>query len=456
MTKTKTIFSCQNCGYQSPKWLGRCPDCSSWNSFLEETASFSADTKERIFSKDLPVLLKDISLEDSPRIQIGISELDRVLGGGLVSGSVVLLGGDPGIGKSTLALQLANNLSKKSIKIIYVSAEESLKQTKLRATRIDDNFGENLFIINQTNLEEIIKVIEAIKPQVVILDSIQVVYNPLISSSSGTVTQVRECAANLTQLAKLKNFSLILIGHVTKEGSLAGPKLLEHIVDTVLYFEGDKLSLYRILRTTKNRFGSTNEIGIFSMSAKGLEPVSNPSQIFLSEKPKNASGSVVVAILEGTRPLLIEIQALVTKAGFNILRRRCQGIDYNRFHLLTAVLEKRIGLPLGDKDIFVNVAGGIIVDDPAADLGLMLAVVSSLKDKEIASDLVIVGEVGLSAEVRSVSNCSLRIKEAIKLGFKTIILPKSNLKEVDNKEAKEKDISFCPVESLQEAIKIVF
>jgi DNA repair protein RadA/Sms len=452
--KTKTLFSCQKCGYQSPKWLGRCPDCASWNSFLEEEISSTVDTKERIFSKENAVLLKDISLEEDLRISTMMPELDRVLGGGLVQGSVVLLGGDPGIGKSTIALQAAYNLSKAGVKVLYVSAEESLKQTKLRAARIGDDFNDNLFIVSQVNLDQITKFIENIRPKAVILDSIQVVYNPAITSSAGTITQVRECAAILTQLAKLNNFSLVLIGHVTKEGSLAGPKLLEHIVDTVLYFEGDKLSFYRILRTTKNRFGSTNEIGVFSMNSKGLSEVSNPSQLFLSQRPQKATGSVVVSVMEGSRPFLIEIQALVSRAGFNVVRRRCQGIDYNRFCLLVAVLEKRLGLPLGDKDIFVNVAGGIIVDDTAADLGMMLAVVSSLKDKEIPADLVIIGEVGLSAEVRTVSNCPLRVKEATKLGFKNIILPKANVPEVDGKDITFKDITLSGIETVREALQL--
>lgn len=453
--KTKAIFSCQNCGYQSPKWLGRCPDCSNWNSFLEETTSVSPDTKDRIFSKEEPVLLKDISLEDNPRIKTGLVELDRVLGGGIVSGSVILLGGDPGIGKSTLALQAAHHLSKAGVKVLYVSAEESLQQTKLRAMRLDENFSNNLFIVNQINLEEILRFIDQLKPQLVILDSIQVIYNPAIGSSAGTITQVRECAATLTQHAKIKNFCLVLIGHVTKEGSLAGPKLLEHIVDTVLYFEGDKLSLYRILRTSKNRFGSTNEIGVFAMNSRGLSEVNNPSQLFLAQRTQKATGSVVVAVLEGSRPLLIEIQALVSRAGFNVVRRRCQGIDYNRFCLLTAVLEKRLGLPLGDKDIFVNVAGGIIIDDPAADLGMMLAIASSLKDKDIPLDLVIIGEVGLASEVRTVSQCSLRVREAIKLGFKNIILPKSNLIDLDTKQPKENDVSYSGVETVSEALRLL-
>ncbi|MBU2540629.1 MAG: DNA repair protein RadA [Candidatus Omnitrophica bacterium] len=454
--KTKTVFNCQKCGYQSPRWLGRCPDCSSWNSLAEEMPQLPQVGQERIFSKEAPVLLGDISLEDKPRISTRLAELDRVLGGGLVSGSVVLLGGDPGIGKSTIALQAAINLSKEGRKVLYISAEESLKQTKLRAVRIDKDFNENLFIVSQTNLEEIIKYIKALKAQVVFLDSIQVVYNPAIASSTGTITQVRECAGTLTQLAKLDGFSLILIGHVTKEGTLAGPKLLEHIVDTVLYFEGDKLSLYRILRTAKNRFGSTNEIGLFAMTESGLQQVSNPSQIFLSQRARKVSGSIVVAIMEGSRPLLIEIQALVSRAGFNIVRRRCQGIDYNRFLLLVAVLEKRLGLPLGDKDIFVNVAGGIVVDDPAADLGMMLAIASSLKNKEISSALMIVGEVGLSAEVRSISNCSLRIKEALKLGFTNIVIPESNIKEISRSDKGKKDISFSGVKIVKDAMQLVF
>lgn len=455
--KIKTIFSCQNCGYQSPKWLGRCPDCSNWNSFMEEApVAAGVDVKERMFSREPPLLLKDISLKETPRINTGLSELDRVLGGGLVRGSVVLLGGEPGIGKSTIALQAANLLSKNNVKVLYVSAEESLQQIKLRATRICEKFNDNLYIVSQTNLTEIIKSIESIEAEVVILDSIQVIYNPAINSSAGTITQVRECAGTLTQCAKLKDFSLILIGHVTKEGFLAGPKALEHIVDTVLYFEGDKLSLYRILRATKNRFGSTNEIGVFAMSSNGLQQVSDPSQIFLSQRPKKASGSTVVAVMEGSRSLLIEIQALVSRAGFNVVRRRAQGIDYNRLLLLVAVLEKRLGLPLADKDIFVNVAGGVTLDDPAADLGIILAISSSLKDKELSSDMVVLGEIGLSAEVRSVSNFSPRISEAIKLGFVNMIIPRTNLKGVDKRYLKDKGLSFSGIDSVRDALGLVF
>lgn len=454
--KTKTVFSCQSCGYQSPKWLGRCPDCNSWNSFAEEdyTLPVSSGIKERTaLYKDEPVLLKDVEVSDEPRLKTNIIELDRVLGGGIVKGSVILIGGDPGIGKSTISLQVCNQLSAQKIKILYVSGEESTVQTKLRAKRLGNQAGgENLYIVNQTDLSKIIEYINKIKPQVVVVDSIQVIFTPEISSSAGSVSQVRECAGLLTQLAKTSGAAVFIIGHVTKEGTIAGPRVLEHIVDTVLYFEGDRFSIYRILRAVKNRFGSTNEIGVFQMSAFGLEEVKNPSEIFLSERPKDVSGSVVVSVLEGSRPLLVEIQALVSKSSFGYARRRTQGFDYNRLSLLIAVLEKRIGLSLEAEDIFVNVAGGIKVEDPAADLGVSSAVASAFRGKNILSDTVVLGEVGLAGEVRSISQVGLRINEAEKLGFKRVILPKNNYKNLNPKKVK---IELIPVSTLKETLDII-
>ncbi|MBM3255515.1 MAG: DNA repair protein RadA [Candidatus Omnitrophica bacterium] len=452
--RAKTIFSCQNCGYQSPKWLGRCPDCNSWNSFAEEDfVTPAAKGRERVsLYKEEPVLLKDVEIKEEHRLKTEIAELDRVLGGGIVLGSVILVGGDPGIGKSTISLQVSNKLTESGHTVLYVSGEESVTQTKLRARRLATGKGKgNLYIVNQTDLSLITEYVKKLKPQVVIIDSIQVVFEPSISSSPGSVSQVRECAGILTQLAKTSGTSLIIIGHVTKEGTIAGPRVLEHIVDTVLYFEGDRFSTYRILRAVKNRFGSTNEIGVFQMGSAGLEEVKNPSEIFLSERPKDVSGSVVVSILEGSRPLLVEIQALVSKAGFGYARRRTQGFDYNRLSLLVAVLEKRVGLHLEAEDIFVNVAGGIKIEDPAADLGVALSVASAFREQLLLSSTVFLGEIGLAGEVRSISQVTLRINEAQKLGFKRCVLPKNNFK---NLNYKKEGLELIPVPSLREALDI--
>jgi len=450
-TKTKTIFVCQNCGAHSPKWLGKCPDCDSWSSFVEEGILPEKSRFEVSVSQQPPVLLKNIDTENEMRLSTGINELNRVLGGGVVIGSMVLIGGDPGIGKSTLSLQMSSNLSKK-VSVLYVSGEESNKQTKMRADRLNSDLGENFFIVNLTNLEGIFEAIEKVEAKIVIIDSIQVIYSEQIVSSPGSVSQVRECANMLMKFAKQSGISMFIIGHVTKEGAIAGPRVLEHIVDTVLYFEGDRFSNYRILRAVKNRFGSTNEIGVFEMSSKGLMEVINPSEYFLSERTNNISGSVICATMEGTRPLLIEIQALVCKAGFGLVRRKAQGIDFNRLNLLVAVLEKRIGLRLEDKDIFVNVVGGIYVNDPALDLAIIVAIASAFYDKAIDKDLVILGEVGLGGEIRSITHSSLRIKEASKLGFKKIVIPEGNIK--DNKELK--NIELIPFGNLKESFKFLW
>jgi len=452
--KTKTIFNCQNCGYQSPRWLGRCPDCNSWNSFVEEDYSAPrAKTKERTaLYKDDPILLKDVEVKEKNRLSTHILELDRVLGGGIVPGSVILIGGDPGVGKSTVSLQVSNQLTKQGVVVLYVSGEESVTQTKLRANRLGPLESDNLYIVNQTDLSLIVEYIKKIRPEVVIIDSIQVIFDPAISSSPGSVSQVRECAGILTQLAKTGGISIFIIGHVTKEGTLAGPRVLEHIVDTVLYFEGDRFSIYRILRAVKNRFGSTNEIGVFEMTSCGLAQVENPSEIFLSERPKDVSGSVVVCVLEGTRPLLVEIQSLVSKSSFGYARRRSQGFDYNRLALLVAVLEKRIGLSLEAEDIFVNVAGGIKVEDPCADLAVAVAVASAFREQWVVPETVVLGEVGLAGEIRSISQAILRINEAEKLGFKHCVLPRNNLKNLEfNKGAME----LIPVSTLKEALDVI-
>ena len=452
--KTKTIFCCQTCGYQSPKWIGKCPDCGSWNSFTEELFETGVSkSKEKSIFKEGSILLKDIKQEQDPRIKTDISEFDLVLGGGIVKGSVVLIGGDPGIGKSTLSLQVSNQVSKSGHTVLYVSGEESVKQTKLRADRLGVANPEKLYLINQIEIAAILEAVKKINPDVVIIDSIQVVYHSDLSSSPGSVSQVRECASLLTNLAKATGISIFLIGHVTKEGTLAGPRVLEHIVDTVLYFEGDRYSTYRILRAVKNRFGSTNEIGVFEMGQSGLKEVANLSKIFLSEKPKDSSGTTVVCVMEGTRPLLVEIQALVSRAEFGYARRRAQGVDYNRLSLLVAVLEKRIGLNLASEDIFINVAGGVKVADPAADLGIIAVVASSFKNKVIPDDLVILGEVGLVSEVRSISQANLRINEAAKLGFKRCILPLTTVKNLSNHNNK---IELFGVSNVKEALDVIF
>lgn len=452
--KTKAIFTCQTCGYQSPKWLGKCPDCNSWNSFSEEdyvqTQVKSKDRERTALYKDEPVLLKDVEVDMHARLKTGIAEFDRVLGSGLVKGAVVLIGGDPGVGKSTIALQISGQLTQKGHTVFYVSGEESVTQTTLRAKRLgwSEKSG-NLYIVNQTDLSVIVEQIDRIKPEVVVIDSIQVVFEPSIGSASGSVAQVRECASVLVQLAKTTGTSIFIIGHVTKEGAIAGPRVLEHVVDTVLYFEGDRFSIYRILRAVKNRFGSTNEIGVFEMTSAGLAEVANPSEIFLSEKPKGVSGSVVTSVLEGTRPLLVEIQALVTKTNFGYALRRAQGFDYNRLNLLVAVLEKRIGLHLELEDIFVNVAGGIKIEDPAADLAVALSVASAFLDKPVMEDAVFLGEIGLSGEIRSISQPNLRINEAEKLGFKRCVLPRNIHKNLDYKT---KTIEFIPIATLKDAM----
>jgi len=449
--RNKTIFSCQSCGYQSPKWLGRCPDCNSWNSFVEEM-DFGASKldSERSHFKEEPVLLKDVEVKDKPRIKTGISELDRVLGGGIVLGSVVLIGGDPGIGKSTISLQLSNQLALAGCKVLYVSGEESVAQTKLRADRLGAGKDAPIYIVNQTELTAIVNYIKKLKPEVVIIDSIQVIYEPSLTSSAGSVGQVRECSSILTRLAKSTGTSIFIIGHVTKEGVLAGPRVMEHIVDTVLYFEGDRFSSYRVLRAVKNRFGSTNEIGVFEMGAQGLSEVQNPSEIFLSERPKGVAGSVVSSVMEGSRPILVEIQALVSRSSFGYARRRAEGFDFNRLALLVAVLEKRMGLHLETEDIFVNVVGGMKVSDPAADLGVCVAVASGFRDLAVMDDTMIIGEVGLSGEIRSISQVVFRINEAEKLGFRSCVLPKSNFAKLENKVSK---LELIPVANLKEALE---
>ncbi len=451
MAKGKgVIFFCQECGMESPKWMGQCPGCRAWNSFVEEPAARKSGSVRSSKSTAVPVTLSGISMEEEKRISTGMPELDRVLGGGIVPGSLVLVGGDPGIGKSTLLLQVCQQLSKQRRKVLYISGEESLQQIKLRAKRIGE-FGESLALLCETNLEEIEGVLTKAAPQVVIIDSVQTVYSEEISSAPGSVSQVRQATNQLLQLAKTNKISVFLVGHVTKEGVVAGPRVLEHMVDSVLYFEGDRHAAYRILRGVKNRFGSTNEIGVFEMRREGLVEVANPSEYMLNGKPRGASGSVVACSMEGTRPILVEIQALVSKTTFGLPRRTANGADLNRVNMLLAVLEKRAGLQLSASDAYINIAGGLRMNEPAMDLGLVLAIASSYRDVPIADNTICFGEVGLSGEVRAVSMAAQRIAEAKKLGFTTCILPAVCLTE----EVKTEGMRLVGVENVREAIKSV-
>ncbi len=448
MSKLTTKYVCQSCGYMSPRWTGKCPNCSEWNTFVEEapTPAKIARKSGGVASKLEPVALKDVNGHEDARLKTGIAEFDRVLGGGIVAGSVVLIGGDPGIGKSTLMMQVALKLKDKVI--LYVTGEESLRQIKLRAERLDSK-SDSVLLLPETNLELIADVIERGSPDLVVVDSIQTMFRPDLESSPGSVGQVREATALLTRIAKSRNIPLVLIGHVTKEGILAGPRVIEHMVDTVLQFEGERHYSYRILRATKNRFGSTNEIGIFEMHDDGMHEVKNPSEVFLSERTYGASGATIVATLEGTRPLLIEVQALVTSTNYGLPQRTATGFDLRRLQMLLAVLEKRVGLNIGSQDVFVNVAGGIRIDEPAADLGVASSIVSSLRDVPVDSQAVAIGEIGLGGEVRTIAHSEKRTQEAAKLGFKRIIVPKNNLKHLKNVNG----ITVVGVESISEAMK---
>lgn len=426
MAKGKTqVFFCQACGHESAKWMGQCPACREWNTFVEETVDkkSAGKAKRDLGAEAKGIPLSQIEMTREERISTEIKELDRVLGGGIVRGSLILVGGDPGIGKSTLLLQVCRNLAGQDISVLYISGEESLQQMKIRAQRIG-TFQDALKLLCETNLDVIKTVIDREKPKVVIIDSIQTMYQEELSSAPGSVSQVREATSVFMQIAKGMDVTIFIVGHVTKEGVVAGPRVLEHMVDTVLYFEGDRHASYRILRGVKNRFGSTNEIGVFEMRQEGLAEVENPSEYMLSGKPEGASGSVVTCSMEGTRPILMEVQALVCHSSFGIPRRTAAGTDFNRVNLLLAVLEKRLGLKLGDCDAYVNIAGGIKMNEPAIDLGIALAVMSSYKDCPIDEKAVCFGEIGLSGEVRAVSMAEQRILEAEKLGFHTCILPK--------------------------------
>lgn len=452
MAKARSVFFCQSCGYESSKWMGQCPACKEWNTFAEEPKTVTKKTGAVSGHREAaqPRCLSEIEISKETRITTGIKEFDRVLGGGIVQGSLVLVGGDPGIGKSTLLLQMCKNLSQMKRKLLYVSGEESLQQIKMRAERMG-TFTEQLMLLCETNLEDIRETIERIRPEIVVIDSIQTMYNENVSSAPGSVSQVRETTGVLMQIAKGLNISIFIVGHVTKEGVVAGPRVLEHMVDTVLYFEGDRYASYRVLRGVKNRFGSTNEIGVFEMRSTGLEEVENPSEYMLSGKPENASGSVVACTMEGTRPVLLEVQALVCQTNLAFPRRTAAGTDLNRVNLLMAVLEKRAGLRLSGCDAYVNIAGGIRMSEPALDLGIVLAIASSMKDQPIDEKTIAFGEVGLSGEVRSVSMPQQRVKEAQKLGFTSVILP-----EVCRKQALQvPGIELIGVRNVREAIQAI-
>lgn len=451
MAKTKTFFQCQSCGYGSPKWLGKCPDCNAWNSFVEEREAPSGRKGSlQPSTKTEPVSLHAIEGISEKRTSTGIQEFDRVLGGGVVAGSVILVGGDPGIGKSTLLLQAFAGLSRKTGRLLYVSGEESPQQIKMRAERLSID-SEKIILLPETSLEGILDAAIKIKPDAMVVDSIQTVFTQELMSAPGSVGQVRECAARLMLHAKRSQLPVFLVGHVTKDGSIAGPRVLEHIVDTVLYFEGDRGHSYRILRTMKNRFGSTNEIGIFEMSDAGLREVANPSELFLSERPQNVSGSTVVACLEGTRPLMVEIQALVSQTNFGMPRRTSIGVDFNRVNLLIAVLEKRAGLHLGGMDIFINIVGGLKIIEPAVDLGIIATIASSAREKPVEPRTCVFGEVGLSGEIRAVAQAEIRLKEAAKIGFERAIIPAGNAEKI---KAKQK-IEIIGVRNCDEFLKTV-
>lgn len=462
MAKSRTTaFFCKECGYESAKWSGQCPSCKAWNTFVEEPVVKEKNVKGIVninakyhetagAKKAAPVRLSSVTAADTDRIKTDICELDRVLGGGIVEGSLVLVGGDPGIGKSTLLLQMCYNLAKNGNSVLYISGEESLGQIRLRAQRVGEA-SDNLMVLCETSLDTIENVLENVKPQIVVIDSIQTMYREEVGAAPGSVSQVRETTAVLMQLAKGLNISIFIVGHVTKEGVVAGPRMLEHMVDTVLYFEGDKNAAYRILRSVKNRFGSTNEIGVFEMCQEGLAEVANPSEYMLTGRPEEASGSVVVCLLEGTRPILVEIQALVCDSNFGMPRRTAAGADYNRVNLLMAVLEKRAGIHLSGSDAYVNIAGGMKVNEPAMDLGIVMALVSSFRNRPMMENTIVFGEVGLAGEVRAVSQPQIRINEAVKLGFGNCILPQVCLKNIK----KTDKINLIGISSVKDAVKLI-
>ncbi|MEQ6376589.1 DNA repair protein RadA [Bacillaceae bacterium S4-13-56] len=453
MAKVKTKYVCQECGYESPKWMGKCPGCHEWNTLVEETfITKSSGRRPTTFqvndSTRKPEKISAIQSSQEPRVTTYMKEFNRVLGGGIVPGSLVLVGGDPGIGKSTLLLQISAQLSTKGLRVLYISGEESAKQTKLRADRLEIA-GDELYVLSETNLELIGQTIDQLSPSFVVIDSIQTIYRDEIASAPGSVSQVRECTSEIMRIAKSKGIAIFIVGHVTKEGSIAGPRLLEHMVDSVLYFEGERHHTFRILRSVKNRFGSTNEMGIFEMKEEGLVEVANPSEIFLEERSRGASGSTIVASMEGTRPVLVEIQALISPTAFGNPRRMATGLDHNRVPLLMAVLEKRVGLLLQNQDAYVKVAGGVKLDEPAIDLAVAVSIASSFRDQPSNPEDVFIGEVGLTGEIRRVARIEQRVKEAAKLGFKRVILPSKNIGGWTVPEG----IEIIGVDTVKEALK---
>ncbi|HMK48595.1 MAG TPA: DNA repair protein RadA [Thermodesulfovibrionales bacterium] len=453
MQKVKTFFQCQACGYSSAKWLGKCPDCGAWNSFAEEKKEPVTRHTSLLahLGKSEPQPLSSVRHESGQRTSTGIGELDRVLGGGVVSGSVVLIGGDPGIGKSTLLIQTLAGISERHGSVLYASGEESPEQIKIRAERLSIN-SDNIILLAETSLESVVSTASKLNPKVLVVDSIQTVYAEDITSAPGSVSQVRECASKLMHFAKKSDIPVFIVGHVTKEGSIAGPRVLEHIVDTVLYFEGDGGHAYRLLRTVKNRFGSTNEIGIFEMSDAGLLEVENPSELFLLERPMNVSGSTVVATVEGTRTLMVEIQSLVSQTNFGMPRRTTIGVDYNRVNLLVAVLEKKVGMHLGGMDVFVNVVGGLKIVEPAVDLGVVTTIASSMRDVPVDPRLFVFGEVGLSGEIRAVAHAETRIKEASKIGFRRAVIPAGNYEKIKG----DFGLQIIGVKNVEDCLSAVF
>ena len=450
--KKETFFVCQNCGHKAGKWLGKCAECGEWNSFVEEKSQAARSGRNGFSLRDVSAIaFTDIESQDDVRVPSGVTEFDRVLGGGIVPGTLVLIGGDPGIGKSTLLLQVADKLSAAGALVLYVSGEESERQIKLRGERLAVD-AKNVYLLPETNLENIVKEIERLKPGAVIVDSIQTVFSSMIDSAPGSVSQVREVAHRFLMLAKTRGVPIFLIGHITKEGSIAGPKILEHIVDTVLYFEGERHHNHRIVRAVKNRFGAANEVGVFEMTGAGLMQVANPSQMFLQERPQNVAGSIVTACMEGTRPLLVEIQALVSGTKYGTGRRMTQGLDQNRVALLIAMLEKRAGLQLTGDDVFVNIAGGLEVDEPAADLGVVTAIVSSFKNVNVDPHTAVFGEIGLTGEVRGAMQAAVRAREAQALGFKKIVMPASNIAGLERLLG----VRVIGVKSVDEALDALF
>lgn len=455
----KIVYTCQSCGYQTPKWMGKCPDCNEWQTFVEERysagkgsgASSSYAISKQKSSALKPISIDAVELDKEERLITGIGEFDRVLGGGLVGGSLVLIGGDPGIGKSTLMLQALCSISSSGRKALYVTGEESIKQVKIRSQRLS-SASNGLFVFSEIDMDAIIATVESEKPDVLVIDSIQTMFNGNIASAPGSVSQVRESTMQLMIMAKQTGIPTFLIGHVTKDGAIAGPRIMEHMVDTVLYFEGDRNHVFRILRAVKNRFGSTNEIGVFEMKENGLEQVVNPSAVFLSERPEGTPGSVVTASMEGTRPILVEFQGLATSTNFATPRRTILGLDQNRVALLMAVMEKKIGMQLMGYDIFMNVAGGVKVNEPAVDMGIVAAIASSFLDKSIADETVVLGEIGLTGEVRAISHADIRVAEISKMGFTKCILPQANVKRMNN----IKGISITGVRTVSEAIETLF